>query len=73
MENPIKNPMSAEAVVRRCSSKYVFLKNLKGLQLYQKETPSQVLYCEICEIFKNTFFKGQLRRLHLWVELWSIF
>ena len=27
-----------------------------GLQRYLKETPTQVLSCEICEIFKNTFF-----------------
>ena len=25
-------------------------------QLYWKETPTQVLFCEICEIFKSTFF-----------------
>ena len=28
---------------------------LKGLQLYDKETPAQVFSCEICEIVKNIF------------------
>ena len=27
-----------------------------GLQLYQKETPTQEFSCELCEIFKSTFF-----------------
>ena len=26
------------------------------LQFSEKETPTQVLLCEICEIFKSTFF-----------------
>ena len=26
------------------------------IQLYLKETPMQVISCEICEIFKSTFF-----------------
>ena len=30
-------------------------------QLYQKETPTQVLSCEICEIFKNTCYEEQLQ------------
>ena len=28
----------------------------KTLQLYWKQTPIHVIFCEICEIFKNTFF-----------------
>ena len=32
-----------------------------GLQLYEKETPTQVLCCEYCEIFKNTYFEEHLR------------
>ena len=32
-----------------------------GLQLYYKKTPTEVLYCEIYEIFKNTYFKEHLR------------
>ena len=26
-----------------------------GLQLYEKETPTQVFSCDYCEIFKNSF------------------
>ena len=29
---------------------------VNSLQLYQKETPTEVFSCEFCEIFKNTFF-----------------
>ena len=32
-----------------------------GLQLYLKETPAQVFPCEICEIFKNTYFAEHLQ------------
>ena len=32
-----------------------------GQQLYLKETPTQVLSREICEIFKNTYFEEHLR------------
>ena len=28
-----------------------------GLQLYQTETPAQVLFCEYSEIFKSTYFE----------------
>ena len=28
-----------------------------SLQLYLKETPTQVFSCEFCEIFNNTFFQ----------------
>ena len=33
-----------------------------GLKTYIfiKETPTQVFYCEYCEIFKNTYFKEHL-------------
>ena len=39
-----------------------FLKNLQaeGLQLYLKNTPTQVFFHEVCKIFKNTFFTGPL-------------
>ena len=30
-------------------------------QLYQKEPPTQVFPCEICDIFKNTYFEEHLR------------
>ena len=29
------------------------LNKAEGLELYQKETLTQLLSCEICEIFKN--------------------
>ena len=32
-----------------------------GLQLYQKETPTQVFFGEYCEIFKNLYFEKHLR------------
>ena len=32
-----------------------------GLQLYLKETPTQVFSCETCEIFKNTHFEEHPR------------
>ena len=35
----------------------------EGLQLYQKETPVQVFSCEICEIFKNSYFEELLRKI----------
>ena len=31
-----------------------------GLQLYQKETTTQVFFCEICEIFRSTYFEERL-------------
>ena len=33
---------------------------LLSLQLYQKETPTQMFFCEIYEIFKNIYFEEQL-------------
>ena len=69
---PFAQSFDSEAAVNRCSSKYVFLNILQvsqentfvgmsvnkvaGLQLYQKETSTQLFSCEICKIFKNTFF-----------------
>ena len=38
-----------------------FTGKLSGLQLYQKETSTQVFSCEICKNFKNTYFVE-----HLW-------
>ena len=32
-----------------------------GLGLQHKGTPTQVFSCEICEIFKNTYFEEHLR------------
>ena len=33
----------------------------EGLQLYYKQTLTQVLSCEICEVYKNTYFEEHLR------------
>ena len=46
----------AEAVVPRCF--------LEGLQLYLKRDSDKGVYCEFCEICKNTFFTE-----HLWVTI----
>ena len=32
-----------------------------GLQFYQKNTPAQVLSCEFCKIFRNTYFEEHLQ------------
>ena len=37
----------------------------EALHFTKKETPTQVLSCELCENFKNTFFIEQLRWLLL--------
>ena len=65
-----------EAAVRRCSSNKVFLKTCdihrkipvleslrpEDLQLYEKETPMQVLSCEYCEIYlRRVPLKSALR------------
>ena len=34
----------------------------ESLQISQKEAPTQVFSCEICEIFKNTYFEEHLGR-----------
>ena len=41
----------------------LFLVKLQALgrQLYQKETPAQVSYCEYCKIFKNSYLEEHLR------------
>ena len=32
----------------------------RGLQFIKKKTPTQVLFCELCEIFKSNFFCKRL-------------
>ena len=65
-----------EASVCRCSPKWIFLKNSQYLeylliklqafrQLYLKDAPTQVLSCEYCKIFKNSFFMEYLWWLFL--------
>ena len=39
-----------------------------GMQLYYKETQIQLLSCECCKIFKNSFFIEHLCRLLLQLE-----
>ena len=37
--------------------------NVEGMQLYSKETPTQMFFCEYSEIFKNSFFIEHLQLL----------
>ena len=32
-----------------------------SLQVFEKETPTQVLSCEVCKTFKNTYFEEYLQ------------
>ena len=32
-----------------------------GLQLYLKETPTHIFFCEICETFNNTYIEEHLQ------------
>ena len=34
---------------------------LQAWNFFKKETPTQVFSCEICEIYKNTYFEEHLR------------
>ena len=51
-----------EAVIRRCSIKKMFLNIFQNSQentsFIKKETPVQVLSCEFCKTFKNTFYSA---------------
>ena len=35
------------------------------MKFFKKETPTQVISCEVYETFKNTYFEGHLQRLFL--------
>ena len=35
--------------------------NLEDVELYEKETPTQVFSCKYCEIFKTIYFEVHLR------------
>ena len=37
------------------------VKSLLDLQLYQKETPTQMFFYGFCEIFERTYFEGHLQ------------
>ena len=40
----------------RWSLFFIKVGGLQGLQLYEKETPTQVFSCHMWEVFNNTFF-----------------
>ena len=48
---------------KACSKQFCnfYRKTPESLQLYQKQTPTQVFSCEYCEIFTNTYFEEHLR------------
>ena len=53
-------------LLEKDSNAGVFLRMLvffhgRGLQLYQKETPTQVFSCEYCNLFKNTCLEELLQ------------
>ena len=52
-------------------SVHVALFRHSGQQLYQKETPQQVFSCEICEIFKSTYFGEHLQTTASTNFLWN--
>ena len=37
------------------------VKGLQARNFIKKETPAQVISCEYCEIFKNTYFEEHLQ------------
>ena len=41
----------------------LFSAALESLQLYQKETPTQVFPCEYCRYFRNNFYTEHLRAI----------
>ena len=45
--------------------KFSSSENIQACNFIKKETPTPVSSCEICEIFKKTFFTGHLRCLLL--------
>ena len=47
-----------------CWSHFLIKSTTLGLQLYQKETPRQMLSCEYSKIFNNTYLEE-----HLWKDL----
>ena len=71
-----KIDLSSRSSDQRCSIKRPVLKNFaiftrknlrwsflrpSGMNIYQKEAPTQVLFCEYCEIIKNTYFEKHQR------------
>ena len=71
-----KIDLSSRSSDQRCSIKRPVLKNFEiftrknlrwsflrpsGMNIYQEEAPTQVFFCEYCEIIKNTYFEKHLR------------
>ena len=56
----IQKQRFTNALQKSCLKNFVIFSGThlrpSGLQLYYKETPTQVVSCKICEIFKSTFF-----------------
>ena len=47
---------------KRCSYKFCkFHRKTPVLESFLKETPTHVFSCEICQIFKNTYFEKRLQ------------
>ena len=46
-----------------CWSLFLMTLQVLSSQIYQKETPIQVLSCGICKFFKNTYFEEHLREI----------
>ena len=42
-----------------------------SLQVFEKETPAQVLSCEVCETSKNTYFEEHLQAIASGGFLWK--
>ena len=65
----IKKPPLADVLRNRCSENVRYILGkwtvLESLFLLSKGTPTQMLCCEYCEIFENSFFIEQLRWLLL--------
>ena len=54
-------PVYSEAVAQTCSAKKCQSAFYTKVNFIKKETPTQLLPYNFCEIFKNTFFKEHLR------------
>ena len=42
-------------------SLFLMRRRAESLQLYYKETPAKVFFCDYCQISKNTYFEEHLR------------
>ena len=60
-QNSQENPVPTSRFQKSCRP--------QGCNFIKKESLTQVLFCEFCEIFKNSFFKGHLWWLLLYFEV----